>query len=209
MQIHFDSLLLRQAAFQLEIDGHWQAPVLKVTGQTGQGKTLFLRLLAGLEKPLQGQLSFDGQVVSSARHLLPPYRRPISYCFQDYRLFPHLNVLDNLCFGGASKPQALALLTEVEMAHLQTRQIAYLSGGEQQRLAILRALLKPCRLLLLDEPLSALDQTTREQWQQFLFDFQQRQQLSLVYVSHQSDELKLWSDAPECRLEQGQARFLA
>src|SRR2546430_232448 len=140
-------------------------------GESGAGKSTVLRLLAGLLHPQQGHISLDGVTYfDSKRHIcIPPQERPFGYVFQDYALFPHLNVFENVAFGLRAQylPRQLIrrrvgeALEQVRLAGCDPRRPAHLSGGQQQRVAVARALALQPQLLLLDEPLSALDEIGR------------------------------------------------
>lgn len=206
MRVSLEALRLRRGGFELALDLDWSAAVLLLTGASGSGKTLLLRLLAGLERPEAGVLRCDGEVWAEAGRALPPHRRPISLMFQDERLFPHLDVLDNLCFAGAAAAEARALAVRFGVEALLSRRIDRLSGGEKQRIAMLRALLRPARLLLLDEPTAALNAELRLSWLQELRAIQRERDLQLVYVTHHPDEHAFWPEAASLSLDGGRLR---
>lgn len=167
-------------------------------GPSGSGKTTCLRLIAGFEKPTSGSvLIFD----EDATHM-PPYRRPVNTVFQDYALFPHLNVLDNVAYGlmvsgmaGAERRDAAAeALTLVALEGFGTRKPSELSGGQRQRVALARALVLQPKVLLLDEPLGALDLKLREQMQGELKALQRRLGITFVFVTHDQGEALSMSD---------------
>lgn len=163
-------------------------------GPSGAGKTTLLRLLAGLTRPDAGYLRADGQPWSDAARRLwvPPQQRAIGFVFQDYALFPNMTVRQNLTFALANSadtsivPELLELTGLEELAQ---RYPAQLSGGQQQRVALARALARRPRLLLLDEPLSAVDYPTRQRLQQTLAQVHQRFRLTTVLVSHDPAEV--------------------
>ncbi|MGI4743562.1 MAG: ATP-binding cassette domain-containing protein [Janthinobacterium lividum] len=169
--------------------------LLALTGPSGAGKTTLLRLLAGLSRPEAGFLEVDGHSWYRAerRQWLPPQRRPLGYVFQDYALFPHLTVRENLAFAAEGQPQASQVVTELlallELTELAARRPAALSGGQQQRVALARALARRPRLLLLDEPLSALDLPTRLRLQDALADIHRRFNLTTILISHDPAEI--------------------
>ena len=161
-------------------------------GPSGCGKTTLLRLLAGFETPDGGTIRLDGVDLAA----LPPYRRPVNMMFQSYALFPHMTVAGNVAFGlrqervkraeiEARVTEALAL---VELSPLARRKPHQLSGGQQQRVALARSLVKRPRLLLLDEPLAALDRKLREQTQFELMAIQRRVGITFMIVTHDQDE---------------------
>ena len=161
-------------------------------GPSGCGKTTLLRMLAGFEQPDAGQILLDGQDVST----VPPEKRPVHTVFQSYALFPHMTVRDNIAFPlkmakwPADKLQAQVdeLLEDVRLTQFGARFPHELSGGQRQRVAIARALVDRPRLLLLDEPLSALDAKLREQMQIELIDLQKEVGVTFVYVTHDQGE---------------------
>ncbi len=169
--------------------------LLALSGPSGAGKTTLLRLLAGLDRPDAGfvrceeQTWYDG----ARRRWLPPQRRPLGFVFQDYALFPNMTVRENLAFaagGQAGNKQLVSeLLIMLELAELAERRPALLSGGQQQRVALARALARRPRLLLLDEPLSALDLPIRLRLQQVLADVHQRFELTTILISHDPAEI--------------------
>lgn len=169
--------------------------LVALSGPSGAGKTTLLRLLAGLSKPDSGFLKFEGQTwYDQARgQWLPPQRRPLGFVFQDYALFPNMTVRENLAFAAEGQPAAAPLVSELldllELTELAARRPAALSGGQRQRVALARALARRPRLLLLDEPLSALDLPTRLRLQQALGEVHQQYSLTTVLISHDPAEI--------------------
>ena len=167
-------------------------------GPSGCGKTTTLRIIGGFETPDEGNVYFDGKAVND----LPAYKRPVNTVFQKYALFPHLNVFDNIAFGpklkGASgEPLAKRVHKMLELVSLkgfEKRSISTLSGGQQQRVAIARALINEPRVLLLDEPLGALDLKLRKDMQMELKNIQQQMGITFVYVTHDQEEALSMSD---------------
>jgi len=161
-------------------------------GASGSGKTTLLRLIAGFERPDSGRISIDGKDVTSA----PPYRRPVNMMFQFYALFPHLTVARNVAFGleEEGRPKAeiekrvAAALALFDMGELGDRKPHQLSGGQSQRAALARALVKEPKILLLDEPLAALDKRLRERAQGELVALRNRLGITFVMVTHDQEE---------------------
>ncbi len=194
--LSFD-LDLQRNGFQLQLAATLDAPVTGIFGPSGAGKSTLLALIAGLLKPTRGHITLDGTVlVDSDRGLfLPPHQRHIGLVFQDGRLFPHLDVTQNLRYGQRhlTPAQRRFTLTEIttllEIGHLLRRQPRDLSGGERQRVALGRALLYSPRLLLLDEPLSALDDALKAQILPFLQRVRDETGIPMLYVSHARQEI--------------------
>src|SRR6266403_419927 len=161
-------------------------------GPSGCGKTTLLRMLAGFETPDEGRILIDGADMTG----VPPYARPVNMMFQSYALFPHMSVAQNVGFGlrqeGVAKAtlceRVAAMLDLVQMADLAGRRPAQLSGGQRQRVALARALVKQPKLLLLDEPLAALDRKLREQTQFELVRIQERVGVTFIVVTHDQAE---------------------
>ncbi len=161
-------------------------------GPSGCGKTTLLRMLAGLEAPDAGRIVIDGVDMTRT----PPYARPVNMMFQSYALFPHMSVAQNIAFGlrqeGMAKPAIQARVAEmlelVQMPALAARKPHQLSGGQRQRVALARALAKQPKLLLLDEPLAALDRKLREQTQFELMQIQERVGITFIIVTHDQAE---------------------
>lgn len=167
-------------------------------GPSGCGKTTTLRIIGGFESASSGQVLFAGQDISA----LPPYKRRVNTVFQKYALFPHLNVFDNIAFGLKLKkmPKAEiarrvdAMLELVNLKGYGKRHVDALSGGQQQRIAIARALVNEPEVLLLDEPLGALDLKLRKEMQLELKSMQQRLGITFLYVTHDQEEALTMSD---------------
>jgi putative spermidine/putrescine transport system ATP-binding protein len=167
-------------------------------GPSGSGKTTCLRLIAGFELPDRGRIVIAGQDVSG----VPPYQRNVNTVFQDYALFPHLSILDNVAYGlmvkGVNRRErdarAHAMLKTVQLEHVAGRKPGQLSGGQRQRIALARALINEPQVLLLDEPLGALDLKLREQMQGELKALQRKLGITFVYVTHDQQEALGMSD---------------
>ena len=179
----------------LDID---KGEFFSLLGPSGCGKTTTLRMIGGFERPDSGRIELDGADVAG----LPPYRRNVNTVFQSYALFPHLNVFDNVAYGLRRKKVEKAeistrvreILELVDLAGHETRRSTQLSGGQQQRVALARALVNRPRVLLLDEPLGALDLKLRKQMQLELKGIQHEVGITFIYVTHDQDEAMTMSD---------------
>ena len=175
-----------------------QGEFFSLLGPSGCGKTTLLRMLAGLEAPTTGEIIIDGQPMSA----VPAHHRPVNMVFQNYAIFPHLDVRQNIGYGmrksGLSKKELHAKVDEMlEMIKLPgygSRTSGELSGGERQRVALARALIKRPKVLLLDEPLGALDKKLREQMQFELRALQREVGITFVFVTHDQEEALTMSD---------------
>jgi spermidine/putrescine transport system ATP-binding protein len=171
---------------------------LTLLGPSGCGKTTTLRLLAGFEEPTAGEIRIAGSPVES----LPAYRRPVNTVFQQYALFPHMNVAENVAFGlrmrklpeGEVKNRVERALALVRLSNLGSRRPRELSGGQQQRVALARALVLEPKVLLLDEPLGALDLQLRRAMQVELKQLQRELGITFIYVTHDQEEALAMSD---------------
>ena len=167
-------------------------------GPSGSGKTTCLRLIAGFEQPTAGRIEIFGEAEAG----VPAYRRPVNTVFQDYALFPHMSVLDNVCYGlrirGMARTERAKLgreaLTLVKLAGMETRRPAQLSGGQRQRVALARALVLRPKVLLLDEPLGALDLKLRQEMQGELKNLHRTVGLTFVFVTHDQGEALSMAD---------------
>jgi putative spermidine/putrescine transport system ATP-binding protein len=167
-------------------------------GPSGSGKTTSLRLIAGFEKPISGKIMIHGAPTEN----IPPYERNVNTVFQDYALFPHMTVLKNISYGlmvkGIPKKvyqqKASEMLDIVKLGNMGLRYPSQLSGGQRQRVALARALINEPRVLLLDEPLGALDLKLRKQMQVELKALQRQVGITFIYVTHDQDEALSMSD---------------
>ncbi|TKB56766.1 ABC transporter ATP-binding protein [Ferrimonas aestuarii] len=177
-----------------------QGEILALLGASGCGKTTLLHAIAGLIPLTEGDISLEGELVSSASHTLPTEKRQLGMIFQDYALFPHLNVADNIGFGlqgwskAKRKQRVEEMLTLVKLQGLGKRQIHQLSGGQQQRVAIARALAYRPRLLLLDEPFSNIDSQVRHSLIEEIREILKSQQISAIFVTHTKEEAYSFAD---------------
>jgi spermidine/putrescine transport system ATP-binding protein len=171
---------------------------LTILGPSGCGKTTTLRMLGGFEMPTEGNILFEGRVITN----VPPYERPINTVFQKYALFPHLNIYENIAFGLRIKKlkehdirkRVGRMLELVNLTGFENRSVNSLSGGQQQRIAIARALVNEPKVLLLDEPLGALDLKLRKEMQLELKYMQQDLGITFIYVTHDQEEALTMSD---------------
>ena len=171
---------------------------ITLLGPSGCGKTTTLRIIAGFEYPTSGKVLFDGRDVSG----VPPYKREVNTVFQKYALFPHMNVEDNIAFGltlkktpaDEIKRRVDEMLNMIDLPGYNKRKVDSLSGGQQQRIAIARALVNRPKVLLLDEPLGALDLKMRKEMQLELKSMQQQLGITFVYVTHDQEEALTMSD---------------
>ena len=167
-------------------------------GPSGSGKTTCLRMIAGFDRPTSGSIYLYGQDVSN----LPPYERDVNTVFQDYALFPHMNVGDNIAYGlmikKIAKPERMKRVDEmlelVQLSGFASRKPSQLSGGQRQRVALARALINHPKVLLLDEPLGALDLKLRQQMQVELKAIQKRVGITFIFVTHDQEEALTMSD---------------
>ena len=196
MTLVIDGLRLPLAHFDLEVSATMSARVTAIFGPSGAGKTSLLDAIAGLRPLQRGRITLDDVVLSD----LPARARRIGYVPQETALFPHLSVERNIRYGGRQNEQHVVEVLEI--GHLLDRSVTALSGGEQKRVALARALLTAPRLLLLDEPLSGLDRPLRDRVMQFLQRVRDDFNVPMLYVTHDEEELAAIAD-DVVRLDQG------
>ena len=192
-KVYDDETVLHDINFQLEKGKYYT-----LLGPSGCGKTTILRLIAGFADATEGVIKINGETVND----IPANRRKVNTVFQDYALFPHMNVFDNIAFGltikKMPKDQIIQKVKEalkmVQLEGYENREISEMSGGQQQRVAIARAIVNEPDVLLLDEPLSALDLKLRTDMQYELRELQQRLGITFIFVTHDQEEALAMSD---------------
>ena len=175
-----------------------ESEFVTLLGPSGCGKTTLLRILGGFTTADSGEVLFEGKEISD----LPPYKREVNTVFQSYALFPHLNVFENIAFGLRIKKEPNDVIVQkvkrmlklVNLEGYEKRNIAAMSGGQQQRIAIARALVNEPKVLLLDEPLAALDTKLRKEMQQELIRIQEEVGITFIFVTHDQEEALTLSD---------------
>ena len=188
-----DTHVLKNINFEIE-----KGKFYTLLGPSGCGKTTILRIIAGFTDVSNGKVTLNGQDVTN----LPPNKRKVNTVFQDYALFPHMNVFENIAFGlrlkktpeNVIKEKVADALKMVQLSGYENREISQMSGGQQQRVAIARALVNEPEVLLLDEPLSALDLKLRTDMQYELRELQQRLGITFIFVTHDQEEALAMSD---------------
>jgi len=199
--IHFDKVTKKFGDFTAVNDlslAIYEREFFALLGASGCGKSTLLRMLAGFEGPTSGRIMLDGQDLAG----IPPYRRPVNMMFQSYALFPHMSVEKNIAFGlkqeGMPKAdidrRVAEMLKLVKLEPFAKRKPHQLSGGQRQRVALARSVAKRPKVLLLDEPLGALDKKLREETQFELMDLQQELGLTFVVVTHDQEEAMTMAD---------------
>nr|WP_156189730.1 ABC transporter ATP-binding protein [Enterococcus faecalis] len=188
-----DEPVLKNVSFEIE-----EGKFYTLLGPSGCGKTTILRIIAGFNDVTSGDVYFDGKRIND----IPANKRQVNTVFQDYALFPHMNVFDNVAFGLKIKKLSKAEIEKkvkealrlVQLPGYETREISEMSGGQRQRVAIARAIVNEPKVLLLDEPLSALDLKLRTAMQYELRDLQQRLGITFIFVTHDQEEALAMSD---------------
>lgn len=201
----------QHADFMLNVELEMQQQLLGIVGVSGCGKSTLLKNIVGLLKPTHGSIQFNQQILFNSQQKIhvPMHQRKIALIFQNALLFPHMNVQQNLCYAEKFIPQAERkfqfneIIELLELTHLCQRKAHQLSGGEAQRVSIGRALLSSPHLLLLDEPLTGLDQQLKQQILPFLKRIKDELNLPMIYVTHHLEELK-YLKADILQLDQGQ-----
>lgn len=201
----------QHADFMLNVELEMQQQLLGIIGVSGCGKSTLLKNIVGLLKPTHGVIQFNQQILFDSQQKIhvPMHQRKIALIFQNALLFPHMNVQQNLCYAEKLIPQAERkfqfneIIELLELTHLCQRKAHQLSGGEAQRVSIGRALLSSPHLLLLDEPLTGLDQQLKQQILPFLQRIKDELNLPMIYVTHHLEELK-YLKADILQLDQGQ-----
>ena len=193
MKLQLEGVQAPLSDFTLDVTATLTAAVTGIFGASGAGKTSLLDVIAGLRKPIAGHISLDETIFTDGRLHLPARRRGIGYVPQENALFPHFSVLKNVRYGmtAPDEQHEQRILEVLEIAHLTDRSVTSLSGGEQKRVALARALLSSPRLLLLDEPLAGVDHALRDRVTTHLERIRDELQIPMLYVTHDPTELLL------------------
>jgi iron(III) transport system ATP-binding protein len=174
--------------------------IFALLGPSGSGKTSTLRMIAGFERPERGRIELDGRVIEGAGEFVPPERRNVGFVFQEFALFPHLTVMENVMFGlrgmprGEKAARAMEILERAQLAEHAGRYPRQLSGGQQQRVALARAMAPRPHVILMDEPFGSLDPDLREDARQKIRAVFRGHEMSAVFVTHDQDEALGFAD---------------
>lgn len=195
------------AQFQTDVEYSFDKGVLVIQGESGAGKTTVLNCISGLKTPDEGEIRIDDMVLFNEKTNIPVKNRRIGYLFQDYALFPNMTVEKNILYGIKNKPEyrdrakrkelldyAGYMMETFRISHLKKRYPANISGGEKQRVALARAIVTRPRLLLLDEPFSALDAGTKETVYEEFFSFKASLGIPTILITHDPRESELFAD---------------
>lgn len=189
-------------SFRLDLTWHAENELTALFGYSGAGKTMTLQMIAGLIEPDRGRIEIDSTILYSSEKSinLSPQKRGIGYVFQDLALFPHMTVLQNILYGGHEMPRkereavAQDMLHRFRISELSDQMPHQISGGQKQRVAIARALMRRPRIILLDEPFSALDMPVRLEMRKMLKMVQQSFRIPVVLITHDADEVRAIAD---------------
>ncbi len=171
--------------FNLEIE---KGECVAITGSSGVGKTTLLRIISGLEKAQKGEISIDNEIVDNDKIFISPKQRKVGLVFQDYALFPHLNVIKNVSYGCKNKELVTDIMEQLNIYELKNENVSNLSGGQQQRVAFARTLATVPKILLLDEPFSNLDSENKERSKQLIRDIIKQYELTTIIISHNKED---------------------
>ncbi|MFN4319357.1 MAG: sulfate/molybdate ABC transporter ATP-binding protein [Aquificaceae bacterium] len=198
--------------FWLDVELELGAEFVVLLGPSGSGKTTLLRTIAGLEAPQEGYIEVNGNVWFDSKKgiNLPPQKRHVGFVFQDYALFPNMSLLENVMYAmkKRDKGKALELLKKVKLENLKDKKPIKISGGQKQRVALIRALAREPQVLLLDEPLSALDEDLRNELQEELKTFQREYAIPTLMVTHSKEEAFKLADRI-IKIEEGKIKGLS
>lgn len=192
LNVHIQKKLFH---FELDVAFTAENEIVVLFGASGSGKTTVLNCIAGLSKANKGIVKLNNDTLfEDKKTFIPMQHRKIGYLFQDYALFPHMTVWKNIAYGMKTEKLAKDLMTDLHIGHLKDQYPHAISGGEKQRVAIARALATEPRLLLLDEPFSALDDNTREKSHKELLRLHKLWQIPIIMVTHSHEEAKKLGD---------------
>ncbi len=191
------SVKKRLSCFEIDISFFCNPGSISVMiGPSGGGKTTLVRMLAGLDMPDKGRITLGDEIWfdSDTRRSIPPRKRKTGYVFQDYTLFPHLNLFENAAFAASDRKNVFELFEIFRIDHLMQRKPHMVSGGERQRCAVCQALAREPEVLLLDEPFSALDFVSRRSLREEMINIKKRFDIPIIYVTHDINEALYLAD---------------